>query len=134
VLAWPLAPKPRFLRAMGVTSPGPDILCLGLARSNGPRLQSQIYFAWLGFCTHTKILYPTLSPIYLETDFFLASSCLPPWTSKKPVLLQKVLGELERGWQTCGIRTSQPKCVLSMVDSKGQDCVPNSLGLELLLV
>lgn len=88
VLAWSLAPTPRFLRVVGVTSPGPDILCLALAGSMVPdcRVKSILH----GWAFAQKILYPMLSPIYLETDFFLASSCLPSW-SPKPILLQRGL-------------------------------------------
>lgn len=94
-LPWPFLGFPMCWPGPWLQSPSSSGLWVSL-------LQAQTFFVWAwqgamvpdcrvksilhGWASTQNILYLTLSPIYLETDFFLALLCLPSW-APKPVLL-----------------------------------------------
>lgn len=129
VLVWFLDLKSTFLGTLGVTSPGPDIPCLGLAGSNGPRLQSQMCFVLLGLCTKNVSTHHSVQFTWRLISF-LPLHVYPPghptqcFSREGPRWARKSIADH-------GMRTShQSGCF----ESKGQVSVPNHLGCEPLLV
>ena len=83
VLNWPLDPKPMFL---GVSLPRAQTF-LVWAWQGAMVPDSKVKCVFHGWAYAQEILHLSLSPIYLETGFFPASSIPPSW-APKPVLPQ----------------------------------------------